>query len=79
VPWQEVQVTDHTTPPLATYFVKVGITVEDQLNPSAWVEEMRQFKVRAPPGLQHTEELEGLAVVFVGKLGFQTTGRAEHK
>lgn len=57
--------------PLATYFVKVEIMTE--AGPS-----LREFKVRAPPDLQHTAELERLAVAFVRKLGFITTGKAQH-
>lgn len=62
---------DPSIRPMATYFVKVGIMTGQG-------EEMRQFKVRAPPDLQHTAELEGLAVAFVRKLGFVTTGKAQH-
>lgn len=57
--------------PLATYFVKVEIKTAGGV-------EARQFKVRAPPGVEHTDELEGLAVAFVKKLGFVTTGKAQH-
>ena len=70
--WTAVQVSDPEVPPLATYFVRVGIT-------TVAGEEMRQFKVRAPPHIEHTEELEGLAVSFVKKLGFVTTGKAQHE
>lgn len=57
--------------PLATYFVRVEVTTADG-------PDLRQFKVRAPPDLQHTAELEGLAVAYVRKLGFITTGKAQH-
>ncbi len=70
--WQDVQRSDPETPPLSWYFVHVEI--ETATGP-----EFRKFKVRAPPHVEHTEELEGLAVAFVRKLGFVTTGKAKHE
>lgn len=57
---------------MATYFVKVGIVTDHGT-------EMRQFKVRAAPGLEHTDAVEAAAVAFVRKLGFVTTGSAKHE
>ena len=69
--WSEVQVSDFNIPPLATYFVQVEIKTEGG-------DVMRQFKVRAPPNLEHTAAVEVAAVAFVKKLGFVTTGKAQH-
>lgn len=65
---QQSEVTD----PLSTYFVAVEITTARGV-------EFRKFKVRAPPRIEHTEALEGLAVAYVRKLGFVTTGKAKHE
>lgn len=70
--WTAVQVADPELAPLATYFVAVEIETQAGV-------EFRKFKVRAPAGVQHTEELEGLAVAYVRKLGFITTGKAKHE
>lgn len=72
VHWSEVQASDFNVRPLATYFVKVEIATDHG-------SEFRQFKVRAPPDIQHTPEVEQAAVEFVRKLGFQTTGQAKHE
>ena len=71
-PWEEVQVSDPATPPLSVYFV--GVEIQTVAGP-----EFRQFRVRAPPSIEHTAELEWLAVTFVKKLGFVTTGLAKHE